>query len=115
MDAVKTPFPSAVIVSIVCDSAVEFTSSRKYSSCTAVRFAVEEKVAFTVTACPARMIVAASLDCTADFAMTTGFGTERVTACAAPGVGPVSGDASQFAGSFEFPATLTRWSERPLY
>ena len=39
----------------------------------------------------------------------------RVLACAAPGVGPVSGEASQLAGSPEDQVVLTRWSDRPLY
>ena len=61
------------------------------------------------------MIVAPSLVCAWDFAMTTGFGTDLLTAWADPGVGPVNGEASQLAGSLEEVVELTRWSERPLY
>ena len=97
--------------------------SRKYSTCTLVREAVleNEQVIFTVWA--ARMTIAPLETCVAEYWTTTGFGTARVTIFAAPGVGrsakvvaPSTGrTATQFAGSFERPVALTRWSERPLY
>src|SRR6266487_3152502 len=108
MDAVYLPLPRLVIVTLVRVSVVEFTSSTKYSSVTLLRLFVAEQVQFTVTALFARTITAPSLVCTADCVMTTGFGTVRVTACGAPGVGPVSGEASQLAGSLEDHVTLTR-------
>ena len=76
---------------------------------------MEEKVQLMVAVWLARMTLEPVLVWKWDLAMTTGFGTARVTACAAPGVGPVKGEASQLAGSLELAVALTRWSERPLY
>ena len=92
-----------------------FTLSRKYSTPTLLRPAVELKVARTATCCDARIMAAPLLSCVRLCATTTGFGTAWVTDCAAPGVGPESGEASQFAGSLEPAETLTRCSDLPLY
>ena len=97
-----------------------FMLSRKYSTCTFVSETVLEKVQVTVTPAVERMTF--SPLCKAEIAVTTGFGTARVTMFAAPGVGwsakvaaTAGRTATQLAGSFEEAVTLTRWSERPLY
>src|SRR5947208_6399141 len=108
MDAANLPLPRSNIATLVRVSVVESTVSTKYSRMTLLRLFVAENVQFTVTGLPPRTITAPSLVCAADCAMTTGFGTGRVTACGPPGVGPVSGEASQFAGSLEGQVTLTR-------
>src|ERR1043166_6490922 len=111
IEAVYLPLPRLLIVTLVRVSVVEFTSSTKYLSVTLLRLFVAEKVQFTVTGLPARTITAPSLVWAADCAMTTGFGTGRLTACGPPGVGPVSGEASQFRGSLDGQVTL-RSAER---
>ena len=100
---------------VVRVSVVDSGRSTNHSSCTADRLAVAEKVQAMVASWLGRMTVEPSPVCAWDLLITTGLGTLRVTAWAAPGVGPVSGEASQLAGSLEPPVTLTRCRDRPLY
>jgi hypothetical protein len=97
-------------------SLVTLTSSRKYSTDTLESWFVAEKVTSRRTDWFDRMVIALSLACTTENAVTMGRGTASWTELVRPGVGPVaSGEASQLAGSLAEELKLTRSSERPRY
>src|SRR5258708_5726262 len=110
-------WPATVfIVVLKCGSLVAFTLSKKYSMETLETPAsLAENVTFTRTGWEARMMIEFVEFWTADFSITTGLGVTSETAFAAPGLGPLSGEASQLAGSLGDAVKLTRSSERPLY